>query len=135
MDSSVNPKAQNSRVIPTRNQWQSLPVNIFLFSLVGLALFMGTCQGAQTMGWWSTSGGGGDNQQAGPTGADSSEIKGWMTIKQVIDAYKLTPDEFYKHFKIPAGTPSDTPLNQLEKIAEGFSVTTVREWLAARVKK
>ncbi|MEW6142722.1 MAG: hypothetical protein AB1597_06120 [Chloroflexota bacterium] len=128
-------RPHRDRVIPTRNRWRSLPVNIFLFILIGLALFLGTCQGVQSLGWWSTLGGGTGSEKATITGTNPEEIKGWMTIKQVIDAYKVTPEEFFKQFNIPAGTSPETPLNQLEKIVEGFSVTTVRDWLKVRAAK
>ena len=129
-------KAGSDRVVPTNNKWRSLNVNIYLFTLIGLLLFLGTCQASQSMGWWSTSGKvTSTGEKVTATGTNPAEIKGWMTIKEVIAAYKIPWEEFSKQFNIPADTSLDSPLSSLEAAAPGFSVTNLRTWLTQRMKK
>jgi hypothetical protein len=124
------------RVVPTHNRWRSLNVNIYLFTLIGLLLFLGTCQASQSMGWWSTSGKiTSTGEKVTATGTDPAEIKGWMTIKEVLAAYKIPWEEFSKQFNIPPGTSLDSPLSSLEALAPGFSVTNLRTWITERMKK
>lgn len=135
-DESTDIAAKRSRVIPTHNKWKSLHVNIFAYMLIGMLLFFGTCAGAQSAGLWSTSGRvtiTGENVTA--TGKDPAEIRGFMTVKEVLNAYNVTWDEFSRQFNIPADTPLDSPLNTLEKVAPGFSVTSLRTWLTQRTQK
>jgi len=127
---------RRDRVISTRNRWRSLNVNIYLYMLIGLLLFLGSCQAAQAMGWWSTSGKTtSTGEKITATGTDPSEIKGWMTVKEVIEAYDVSWEEFSTQFDIPADTPLTTPLKDLENITPGFSVDSVRTWLTERMKK
>ncbi len=133
---TADTSGSRARVIPTHNSWRSLRVNIYLYAVIGLLLFLGSCQASQSMGWWSTSGKvTSTGEQVTATGADPSEIKGWMTIKEVLDAYKVPWEEFSKQFNVPADTSLDSPINTLEKSAPGFSVTNLRTWLTERMKK
>ena len=100
---------------------------------LGLVLFLGTVQGAKLAGVWSSSGRfTSSGQQVQATGADPSEIKGWMTIQQVLDAYQVPRADFDARFKLPANLPASTELKDLESVSPGFSVADVRTWLAAR---
>jgi hypothetical protein len=90
-DNSISPY----RVIPTNNRWRSWRLNIFAYMMIGLFLFLGSCGGAQLAGWWSTSGKvslTGETIKA--TGADPAEIRGFMTIREVLTAYNVTWQEF-----------------------------------------
>ena len=66
------------------------------------------------------------------TGTDPAEIKGWMTINDVITAYQVPKAQFCAQFQIPADLPVATPLKDIEPIVPDFSVTAVRDWLATR---
>jgi hypothetical protein len=125
------------RVTPTRPRgMKSIRLNLYVYPVLVLALFLGSIQVSQAAGWWSTSGkmtGTGEKIQA--TGANPSEIKGWMTISDVITAYKVPKDEFYAQFKLPSDLPVETPMNKLESSAPGFSTDAVRTWLAARLTR
>jgi len=66
------------------------------------------------------------------TGSDPAEIKGWMTIQDVITAHQVSEEEFYARFKLPADLPLETPLKEIERVVPDFSVTIVRDWLAER---
>lgn len=128
--------ADHAKVMPTRNRWKSLNVNIFIYMLVGMMLFFGTCAGAQSAGWWSTSGKVKiTGEKVTATGVDPAEIRGFMTIREVLSAYNVTWDEFRQQFNLSTETSLDSPLNTLEQAAPGFSVTNVRTWLTQRIKK
>ena len=64
------------------------------------------------------------------SGADPAEVKGWMTIQAVLDAYHVEQSALYAEFSIPASVPPSTALKELEELAPGFSVTALRAWLA-----
>jgi hypothetical protein len=126
-------KTNSPRVIPTKNRWRSWRVNIFLYMMVGLILFFGSCEGARIAGWWSTSGKiSVTGETITATGADPAEIRGFMTIQEVLKAYNVTWEEFYKKFNLPLDTELTSPLKTLEKKSADFSVTKLRDWLAER---
>jgi hypothetical protein len=118
------------RVIPTNNPFHSLKINNYLFAVLGLVLLLGTCQTAKALDFWSTSGKVTASGEAVTlTGSDPNEIKGWVTIKQIMVAYKVSWEEFSLKFNIPTGTNQDTALKDLENVVPGFSLTAVRAWL------
>jgi hypothetical protein len=130
-DTRVNP----SRVVPINNKWRTWRINIFVYMMIGLILFFGSCAGARAAGWWSTSGRVSVTGEAiKATGADPAEIRGFMTIQEVLTAYNISWEEFSKQFSIPADTDLSSPLNTLEKKAPDFSVTKLRAWLTERAK-
>ena len=88
---------------------------------------------AQATGFWTTSGRiTGTGQVVVPTGSDPAEVRDWMTVDQIVDAYGVSRDELYARFDIPDETPSSTPLSSLEKVSDSFSVTALRGWLTER---
>jgi hypothetical protein len=114
-------------------RWRSIRVNLVVYAALVLVLFLGVIETAKLAGVWSTSGKlTASGEQVQITGTDPAEIKGWMTINDVITAYQVPKDEFYAQFKIPADLPVATPLKDIEPLVPDFSVTTVRDWLAAR---
>lgn len=119
---------------PTRPQrWRTVRVNLAVYAALVLVLFLGAIESARLAGVWSTSGKlTASGEQVQITGADPAEIKGWMTIEAVIAAYRVPREQFYAQFHIPADLPVATPLKDIEPIVPDFSVTAVRDWLAAR---
>lgn len=119
---------------PTRpHRWRSIRVNQYLYAALILVLFLGSIQVARLAGVWSTSGrvtASGAPVQI--TGADPAEVKGWMTIEDVIRAYRVPREELYARFKLPADLPVETQLKAIEPIVPDFSVTDLRAWLATR---
>ena len=129
-----NVKASSARAVPTNNKWRSWKVNIFVYMVIGLVFFVGSCQVAHLAGWWNTSGKvsvTGENITA--TGTNPDEIRGFMTIQEVLTAYKVTWEEFSKKFNLPADTALSAPLNTLEKVSPDFSVTKLRDWLKEKI--
>ena len=119
---------------PTRPpRWRTVHVNLTIYAALILVLFLGAIETAKLAGVWSTSGKlTASGEQVQITGADPAEIKGWMTIEAVISAYHVPKEQFYTQFQLPADLPEATPLKDIEPIVPDFSVTAVREWLAAR---
>jgi hypothetical protein len=102
-----------------------------LFGILVLVVFLGTVGVAAATGNWSTSGrttGGGVDVTL--SGGSVTEIKGWMAIGDVADAWNVPLAEILAAFDLPGDTPPSTALKDLE--SDAFSVSAVREWLAAR---
>jgi hypothetical protein len=114
-------------------RWRSVRVNLAIYAALVLVLFLGVIESAKLAGVWSTSGKlTASGEQVQITGADPAEIKGWMTVDDVITAYRVPKEQFYAQFQIPADLPVTTPLKEIEPIVPDFSVTAVRDWLAAQ---
>ena len=63
-------------------------------------------------------------------GASTSDIKGWMSIQDVLDAYPVTKDVMYAHFAIPADTPTTTTLSELnEGEVATVDIPSLRSWI------
>ena len=123
------------KVTPTQNRWRSWKVNIFVYMVIGLFLFIGSCQAAHLAGWWNTSGKVSvTGETITATGANPAEIRGFMTIQEVLTAYKVTWEEFSQKFNLPVDTALSSPLNTLEKVSADFSVTKLRDWLIEKAK-
>lgn len=120
--------------VPTQPpRWRSIRVNLAVYAALMLVLFLGVIESAKLTGVWSTSGKlTTSGAQVQTTGTDPAEIKGWMTLDDVLTAYQVPKEQFYAQFHIPADLPVATPLKEIEPIVPDFSVTAVRDWLAAR---
>lgn len=103
-----------------------MKVNPFLAPLVVVIALLGAVTLAQASGIWNTS---------GRTAIDVkqmtvTDVKGWMTLQQVMDGLNVSQTELYPLAGIPADVPSSTALKDLEKIVPGFEVSALREKLA-----
>ena len=108
-----------------------MKVNPFLFGIIILAVFFGVLGGAKAAGVWSVSGKlTSTGERVAPTGQNTSEIKGWMTLADVVKAYDVPLADIIAAFELPADTPETEQLKNLE--SDQFSVTALRSWLAAR---
>ncbi len=107
-----------------------LRISGLAYAALILILFFGTIQIAQYAGLWSVSGKlTPDGAAVQLSGADPAEIKGWMTIESVVDAYHMDKVALYARFGIPAETPTSAALKDLEVVSPDFSITALREWL------
>jgi hypothetical protein len=115
----------------THPERRSYHVSGLIYAALTLVLFFGTIQVTQYAGLWSVSGKlTAEGKPVQLTGADPAEVKGWMTIQAVLDAYQVDKDALYAEFSIPAEVPSGAALKELEEVAPDFSVTALRAWLA-----
>src|SRR3990172_12795402 len=88
----------------------------------------GTVFTAQAMGQWTTTG----RIAVDPSKMTAADLKGWMTLQEVMDGLKISQSDLYTAGKISADIPPSTPLNKLETLVSGFSVTALREALATK---
>jgi hypothetical protein len=122
------------RGLPTpRRRWRTVAVHPYAYIALVLLLFFGVIQGFQRAGVWTTSSRvTATGEKVVATGKDPAEIKGWMTLGEVLAAYGLPRAEFDARFGTPADLPATTALKDIEQVAPGFSTESVRAWLKAR---
>ncbi len=103
-------------------------VNSFWMPVMVLIALLGTVLGTQALGLWSTS---------GRTSVDlaklaPADVKGWMTLQQVMDGLPISQSELYALGGIPMDMPTTTALKDLEELVPGFETTALRDALTAR---
>ncbi|MBI4789765.1 MAG: hypothetical protein HY782_22260 [Chloroflexi bacterium] len=103
-------------------------VNPFLMPILVVVPLFGTVFTAQAMGQWSTTGRIAINSST----MTAADLKGWMTLQNVMDGLNLSQSDLYAAGKIPANVPPSTALNKLESLVPGFSVASLRETLASK---
>ena len=147
-----------SRAVPTSTRAITRRVPVLVVPLLAVLLGGGVVVAAQATGHWATTGrdaisgtgGGGTGAQAlsgasstgtdagsvGDTGAlpaTPDDVKGWMTLQQVLDAGfpGVTEKALRARFDIPATVALATPLKDLDGTVTGFDVATLRTWLSS----
>jgi hypothetical protein len=132
---------------------------IWAYALVVVTVFAGGILLGRDLGWFATTGrgtpfvsaagtsshtamGAGSGQGSEPgervaptAGAVPEDVKGWMTVQQVLDAFPVTRAALYQRFGIQPDTPTDTTLSTLKETGEldGFDIPTLRTWLGEQV--
>ncbi len=105
--------------------------NRILYVAIVLVVFFLPYGIAKAGGFWQVSGK--FDTSGNPitaTGADTAEIKGWMTFGDISRAYDVSLEEIATAFELPLeDVTADTALNKME--SETFSVTSLRDWLDA----
>ncbi|KKM10878.1 hypothetical protein SY88_11305 [Clostridiales bacterium PH28_bin88] len=105
-------------------------VNKLVYIALVLVLFLGVIEGAQAVGYWSVSGKYDlQGNPITPSGKDAGDIKGWMTLQAIMDAYGLSEEEVYRVFHLPPDLSPETPIKDIEKETEEFSPEKLREWI------
>ncbi len=104
-------------------------VNPFFMPIILIVALFATVFTAQAMGQWSTSG----KSAIDMTKLTPADIKGWMTIQEVIDGLKVPPEWVYEAGKIPADVPATTAMKDLEKVVPGFETSLIREELTKKL--
>jgi hypothetical protein len=103
-------------------------VKPFVMPVMVLVVLLGTVVGSQALGLWSTSGRTAvDLAQLAP-----ADVKGWMTLQQVMDGLPIAQGELYALGAIPVDMPPTTALKDLEELVPGFETTALRDALTAR---
>ena len=143
-----------SRALPTSTRLATRRVPTVVIPLLAVVLGGGVVVAAQATGHWATTGrdavatsggggGGGGGGAASPgsgAGGDTStrpaspdDVKGWMTLQQVVDARfpGVTEAGLRAEFGIPTSVTLDTPLKELDGVITGFDVATLRTWLSS----
>jgi hypothetical protein len=149
---------RSAHPVPTTPRLRSVHVSVWAYALVILGVFAGSILVGRDLGWFATTGRGtttlsalgagahaapgtsaGQDAESGervaPTaGAVPEEVKGWMTVQQVLDAFPVTRAALYQRFGIPADTPTSTTLSSLKESGglSSFDVPTLRTWLTQK---
>ncbi len=106
-------------------------INPFVMPVLIFAALIGTVLTAQGMGQWSTSG----RVAIDASKMTAADIKGWMTLQEVMDGLQVSQPDLYAAGKLPADIPPSTALNKLEALVPGFSVTALRDTLTAQLPR
>lgn len=101
-------------------------VNRFLMPIIVIVALLGTTFIAQAAGFWSTSG----RTSIDLESMTAPDIKGWMTLQQVMDGLNISQEELYAVGGIPLDVSPDTALKDLEGSVPDFEISTLRDRLA-----
>lgn len=102
-------------------------LNPFFLPVLAIGALLGTVWAAQALGQWSISGRADvDLEQLTP-----ADLKGWMTLQQVMDGLTISQTDLYALMAIPAEIPPETALKDLEPLVPDFEIVTLRDKLAA----
>ncbi len=102
-------------------------VNPLLVPVLVIVALLGTVFAAQSIGMWTTSG----RTTVEAAQLNPADIKGWMTLQQVIDGLPIDKSALYQAGGIPADISADTALKDLEGVVLDFEISTLRDTLAA----
>lgn len=119
--------------VPTAPRQRSVRIPLWVYVGSLLAIVGVLVLGAQAAGWFVTSGRtvAGTGERVVPVaGSSTADIKGWMSVQQVLDAYPVSVEALYAEFSVPADTPTSTALSELKEI-EGVTldVPALRAWI------
>ena len=95
--------------------------------IIVIVALLGTTLIAQAAGLWSTSG----KDSTDLENMSAADIKGWMTLQQVMDGLKISKEELYSVGGIPLDIPTEKALKDLEGVVPDFEISTLRDKLAA----
>ncbi len=104
-------------------------VNPFFMPVIVIVVLLGTAFVAQAAGIWSTSG----RETVDLGQMTPADIKGWMTLQQVMDGVGISQSDLYALAGIPASIPPTTVLKDLEPLIPSFEISTLRDALTARL--
>lgn len=103
-------------------------VNPLFVPLLFVFVLFGSVFGSQQLGLWSVTG----RTAVNVANMTAADLKGWMTLTDVMTGIKISKPELYDLMKIPADVPETAALKDLEKIVPGFETSTLRDALTAR---
>ena len=103
-------------------------VNPLFVPLLFVFVLFGSVFGSQQLGLWSVTG----RTSVDVANMTAADLKGWMTLTDVMNGIKISKPELYELVKIPADVPETSALKDLEKIVPGFETSTLRDALAKR---
>jgi hypothetical protein len=105
-----------------------MKINPIVYGVLVVVVFLGIIIGFQQAGVWSTSGKVSvSGERIQPSAADTSSIKGWMTLEQVSTTYTVPVAEILAAFDLPGDTSTSTALKDLE--SDTFDIPALRTWL------
>jgi len=128
--------------VPTQTNLHTRRVPVVMYVLALLMIPSLVVFGFMTAGLWATTGtsvttqvgtpaeDGGTDGGAPAAPADPADVKGSMTVQQVVDAFPtITAVQILTQFSAPLDTPTSTQLKDLVESSEGMDIPAVRVWL------
>lgn len=103
-------------------------VNPIFVPLLFVFVLFGSVFGSQQLGLWSVTG----RTAVNVANMTAADLKGWMTLTDIMTGINISKPELYDLMKIPADVPETSALKDLEKIVPGFETSTLRDALTAR---
>ena len=87
-------------------------IHPFFMPILLIVGLLGTTFTAQALGFWTTSG----RDAVDITKLTPADLKGWMTLQQVIDGLPISQAELYQVGGIPSDTPPSKALKDMEAV-------------------
>jgi hypothetical protein len=128
--------------VPTQTRLHTRRVPVAMYVLALLVIPAMVVVGFMSAGLWATTGtsitaqagtpaaDGGTDGGAPAAPANPADVKGSMTVKEVIDAFpKITAAQILAQFGAPLSTPTSTQLKDLVEGGNGMDLPGVRTWL------
>lgn len=126
---------KSAHPVPTNAKLKNGRIPVILYSAVSIVLIAALVVGAKAMGWYGTSGkvnaSTGEAITLGPNSV-GADIKGWMTVQQVLDGFSLKKETLYSKFSIPSTVSTKTTVGSLSEEISTFELPALREWIDAR---
>ena len=123
----------------TRLHTRRIPVKMYVAALLLLPALV--VAGFMSAGIWATTGktvtaasasGSGDGGGNAVAPAAPADVKGSMTVQQVLDAFPaITAPQILAQFNAPPNTPTSTQLKDLVEASDGMDIPALRTWLEA----
>jgi len=128
--------------VPTRTRLHTrrIPVKMYVAALLLLPALV--VAGFMSAGLWATTGktvtsataqagtGSGEGEGSAVAPAAPADVKGSMTLQQVLDAFpSVTAAQLLAQFNAPPSTPSSTQLKDLVESSDGMDIPALRTWL------
>jgi len=127
------------RPVPTQTRLHTRRVPVAMYVIALLVIPSLVVFGFMAAGLWATTGTSVTAQASTPsedggTGpaapADPADVKGSMTVQQVVDAFPtITAVQVLTQFGAPLDTPTSTQLKDLVESSDGMDIPAVRVWL------
>lgn len=127
------------RPVPTQTRLHTRRVPVVMYVLALLVIPSLVVVGFMSAGLWATTGTSITAQadtpsEDGGTGpaapADPADVKGSMTVQQVVDAFPtISAVQVLAQFSAPLDTPTSTQLKDLVESSDGMDLPAVRIWL------
>lgn len=127
------------RPVPTSTRLHTRRVPVAMYVIALLVIPSLVVFGFMAAGLWATTGTSVTAQASTPsedggTGpaapADPADVKGSMTVQQVVDAFPtITAVQVLTQFGAPLDTPTSTQLKDLVESSDGMDLPAVRVWL------
>jgi hypothetical protein len=127
---------KSAHPVPTHQKLKTRNIPVLAYSAVSITLILALVIGAKSLGWYGTSGKvsatTGEAVELGPNSV-GQDIKGWMTIQQVLDGFSLSKESLYSKFNIPASVATKTTVGSLSEEISTFELPALREWIDAKI--